>query len=109
MAEAQDHDVVQQGAVELDIQQVIRPHQIVGGGQRLPPGTLHGGFPIGDPIGQEHVIPLAQLVPQKTLGFVHQVGRAANAAADIVHALALAGIIRGQYGIKGSIQVALGL
>ena len=103
------HDIIQQTAVEFDIQHAVHPHQVVGGGQRLPTGIFHSrGLP-HQVIDHKYVVPAAALVGFKALGLVHQVKDAPNAAADVAHALALVGVIGGEGGIQRAVNVAHGL
>ena len=95
--------------VEFDIQHAVHPHQVVGGGQRLPTGIFHSrGLP-HQVIDHKHVVPAAALVGFKALGLVHQVKDAPNAAADVAHTLALVGVIGGKGGIQRAVNIAHGL
>ena len=96
MVQPQQHDIVQQAAVELDVQHTVHPHQIVGRCQRLPSRIFHGSSLSGQVIDHKYIVPAAALVRLKAFRFVHQIEDAANAAADVAHTFALVGVIRSQ-------------
>ena len=108
MVQAQQHDIIQQTAVELDVQHAVHPHQVVGGCQRLAAGVLHGGGLALQVVDHEHVVLAVAAVGFKALGLVQQIEDASDAAANVAHALALAGVIGGKGGIQGTIDVAHG-
>ena len=65
VAEAQDHDVVQQGAVELDVQHPVGADEVVDRSEGLPPGVFPGGVPVVDAVEEEDVVAALSLSREK--------------------------------------------
>ena len=79
VAEAQDHDVVQQGAVELDVQHPVGADEVVDRSEGLPPGVFPGGVPVVDAVDEEDVVAALIFVPGKALRFVQQISGPSDA------------------------------
>ena len=106
--QAQDHDVVQQRAVQFDVHQGVHPGQVVDGGDGLAAGVFLGSFP-AEAVGQKDVVAVLFLVPLVAVGLIQQVKGFADAAADVPHILALDRVVRGQHREQRPIDVAHGL
>ena len=85
VAEAQDHDVVQQGAVQLDVQHPVGADEVVDCSEGLPPGVFPGGIPVVDAVEEEDVVAALIFVPGKALRFIQQISGPTDAAADLVN------------------------
>ena len=108
MMQAQQHDIIQQTAVQLDVQHTVHPDQVVGHRQRLTAGIFHRSRLPFQLVHHKHVVAAAALVRFKPLSLIQQIEDASDAAANVAHALALAGVIGGKGGIQGTIDVAHG-
>ena len=106
MAQAQDHNIVDQALVQLDIQHPVGAHQIVCRSQRLPPGIFQCSTGILDTVDQIHIVPPGPLVTGHTARLIQQVEHPPDAAADIAHTLALAVLIGGKRGVERAVDVA---
>ena len=82
MVQAKQHDVIQQAAVQFDVQHTVHADQIVGGSQCLTAGILHRRSLSPQVVDYEHVVAAAALVHLKALSLIQQVKNAADAAAD---------------------------
>ena len=106
MAQAEDHDVVDERFVQLDVQHPVGADQVVRCGQRLPPGIFHGSILLIDAIDQKHIVPAHLAVLFHPAGLIQQIEHPPDAAADVAHALALAGVIGGEGGVERTVDVA---
>lgn len=73
MVQTKQHDVIQQAAVQFDVQHTVYADQIVGGSQCLTAGILHRRSLSPQVVDYEHVVAAAALVHLKALSLIQQV------------------------------------